>query len=186
MYSGADPGFLIGWGANPPGGGANIQICQIFPKNCMKLRKFWSMGGGHAPGAPPWIRHLYWVLLPVYEPNMQAVPPSRRVKCIVDVVLSYCSGHISKYVAHSLLPDPCIPNPCAPGSCSENRFGGVMCTCDFTGTYGDHCKQGIYVTIQIFLMWLFIGVGNCRIWCKNPLQLLVWDVFIVIYKSACP
>ena len=27
--AGADPGFLVG-------GGANIQICQIFPKNCMK------------------------------------------------------------------------------------------------------------------------------------------------------
>ena len=36
--AGADPGFLVG-------GGANIQICQIFPKNCMKLRKFWSVGG---------------------------------------------------------------------------------------------------------------------------------------------
>ena len=41
-------------GANPLGGGANIQICQIFPKNCMKLRKCWSVGGG---GCPPWMRH---------------------------------------------------------------------------------------------------------------------------------
>ena len=30
--TGADPGFLAGGGVNPPGGGANIQICQIFPK----------------------------------------------------------------------------------------------------------------------------------------------------------
>ena len=50
--SGADPGFLIGGGTNPPGGGTNIQICQIFPKKCMKLRKFWSVGG-HMLGAPP-------------------------------------------------------------------------------------------------------------------------------------
>ena len=44
--SGADPGFVIGGGANPPEGGASILICQIFPKNCMKLRKFWSEWGG--------------------------------------------------------------------------------------------------------------------------------------------
>ena len=50
--AGADPGLLVG-------GGANIQICQIFPKNCMKLRKFWSMGrGGGALGAPPLDRPL--------------------------------------------------------------------------------------------------------------------------------
>ena len=30
--SGADPGFPIGGGANPEGGGANIQFCQIFQK----------------------------------------------------------------------------------------------------------------------------------------------------------
>ena len=30
--SGADPGFFVGGGANPPGGGANIQIFQIFLK----------------------------------------------------------------------------------------------------------------------------------------------------------
>ena len=34
-------------------------MCQHthFPKNCMKLRKFWSVGGDRAPRAPPWIRH---------------------------------------------------------------------------------------------------------------------------------
>ena len=30
--SGADTGFPVGGGANPWGGGANIQICRIFPK----------------------------------------------------------------------------------------------------------------------------------------------------------
>ena len=49
--SGADPGFPVGGGANPPGGGANIWFCQIFWKNCMKLRKFWAVGGAHR--APP-------------------------------------------------------------------------------------------------------------------------------------
>ena len=52
IVSGADPGFLVGGGANPPRGGANTQICQIFPKNCMKLRKFWSVGGGARQGHP--------------------------------------------------------------------------------------------------------------------------------------
>ena len=39
----ADLGFPVGGGANPRG--TNIQICQIFPKKCMKLRKCWSVGG---------------------------------------------------------------------------------------------------------------------------------------------
>ena len=50
--AGADTGFLVGGGANPPGGDTNIQIFQIFPKKCMR---FWS-GGAHR-GSPPWIRH---------------------------------------------------------------------------------------------------------------------------------
>ena len=32
MYSGADPGFPVGGGANPRGGGANIRFCQILRK----------------------------------------------------------------------------------------------------------------------------------------------------------
>ena len=52
QLTGMDPGFLIGGGANPPGRGPNIQICQIFPKKCMKLRKFWSVEGVHAGGNP--------------------------------------------------------------------------------------------------------------------------------------
>ena len=42
--AGPDPGFRVGGGANAPGEGANIKICQIFPGNCMKLRKLWSAG----------------------------------------------------------------------------------------------------------------------------------------------
>ena len=42
----ADPEFNPGGGINPSGGGgANIQFCQIFPKNCMKLKEF-GWGGG--------------------------------------------------------------------------------------------------------------------------------------------
>ena len=52
MLTGADPRFSVGGGANPPGESANIQICQVFPKNCMKLRKFWSVGG-RPPLDPP-------------------------------------------------------------------------------------------------------------------------------------
>ena len=50
--AGADPGFLVGEGANPAGEGANIKNCQIFPRNCMKLRKLWSVGGD-TPLDPP-------------------------------------------------------------------------------------------------------------------------------------
>ena len=41
---GEDPGFPIGGGTNPPGGCQHI-ILPNFVKNCMKLRKFWSVGG---------------------------------------------------------------------------------------------------------------------------------------------
>ena len=41
-------------GADPLGGRLHT-ILSNFPKNCMKLRKFWAVGGrgGRAPGAPP-------------------------------------------------------------------------------------------------------------------------------------
>ena len=41
---GEDPGFPIGGGTNPPGGCQHI-ILPNFVKNCMKLRKFWGIGG---------------------------------------------------------------------------------------------------------------------------------------------
>ena len=47
----ADPGFTVGGGANPPGGG-NLRICQNFSKKCMKLQTFWAIGGGGAASAP--------------------------------------------------------------------------------------------------------------------------------------
>ena len=48
---GTDPGFSVLGGANPPERGRKPMILANFPKNCMKLRKFWTVGG--APGAPP-------------------------------------------------------------------------------------------------------------------------------------
>ena len=39
-----DPGFPIGGGTNP--GGRQHTKLSDFPKNCMKLRKFWSVGVG--------------------------------------------------------------------------------------------------------------------------------------------
>ena len=47
----ADPGFPRGGCANHKGGGANLLFLPIFPKNCMKLKKF-GLGGG-ASLAPP-------------------------------------------------------------------------------------------------------------------------------------
>ena len=51
IFSGVDPGFSIGGGANPPRRGRQPMILPNFPKNCMKLRKFWTVGGdaGSAP-----------------------------------------------------------------------------------------------------------------------------------------
>ena len=49
--TGADPGFPVGRVPTYQGG-TNIRFCHIFQKNCMKLRKFWAVGGC-APGVPP-------------------------------------------------------------------------------------------------------------------------------------
>ena len=46
----ADLGFSRGGCANPKGG-RQPTICLIFPKNCMKMKKFWPRGG--ASLAPP-------------------------------------------------------------------------------------------------------------------------------------
>ena len=45
--AGADPGFPVGGGANPPGGRQHMILPNI-AKNCMKLRTFWAPWG-----APP-------------------------------------------------------------------------------------------------------------------------------------
>ena len=48
LLTGAELGFLVGGGANPPGGGGRQHTnLPDVPKNCMKLRKFWS--GGASP-----------------------------------------------------------------------------------------------------------------------------------------
>ena len=36
-------------GRQLPRGGANLWFCQKFPKNCIKLRTFWTVGGLGAP-----------------------------------------------------------------------------------------------------------------------------------------
>ena len=50
--AGADPGFSVGGGANPPERGHQPMILSNFPKNYMKLRKFWTVGGAHAGSTP--------------------------------------------------------------------------------------------------------------------------------------
>ena len=59
---GADPGFSIGGGANHPGRGHQPIILPNFPKNCMKLRTFWTVGG--EPGSPPLDLPLVGIPLP--------------------------------------------------------------------------------------------------------------------------
>ena len=52
LLPGADPGFPVGGGANLPRGGQHI-ILLDFPKNSMKLRKIWSVGGRPPALVPP-------------------------------------------------------------------------------------------------------------------------------------
>ena len=51
-FTGADPGFPVGGGANLPGGRQHM-ILPNFAKNCMKLRKFRAVGGGGMRRGPP-------------------------------------------------------------------------------------------------------------------------------------
>ena len=59
VHAGADPGFPVGGGTNPPGGAPTYDFAMILPnfaKNCMKMRTFWAVGGestGCAPLNPP-------------------------------------------------------------------------------------------------------------------------------------
>ena len=43
---GADPGFSVGGDTNASGRGPQPMILPNFPKNCMKLKKFWTVEGG--------------------------------------------------------------------------------------------------------------------------------------------
>ena len=71
----ADPGFPRGGCANCKGGGANLLFLTIFPKNCMKLKKFGPRGGRASLAPPPWIRQ--WE---IFEKNITNV---RFVWCSV-------------------------------------------------------------------------------------------------------
>ena len=53
--SGADPGFPVGGSPTLQEGDVSTVYTSLpdFPKNCMKLRKFWSVGVGGAPGETP-------------------------------------------------------------------------------------------------------------------------------------
>ena len=52
--AGADPGFPVLGGADPLGGHQHT-ILSNFPKNYMKSREFWAMGGGPPKSATVWI-----------------------------------------------------------------------------------------------------------------------------------
>ena len=66
LNTGADPGFPIGRGANPPGRGYQHTNLPDFLKNCMKLRNFGSLGGWGARGVHArgmlghWNRWDFW------------------------------------------------------------------------------------------------------------------------------
>ena len=50
--SGADPEFPVEGAPALKEGAPTYDIAKIFQKNCMKLRKFWAVGGGGEGGAP--------------------------------------------------------------------------------------------------------------------------------------
>ena len=65
-------------GRQPSRRGCQHTIFPNFPKNCMKMRKFWAVGA-RAPGAPPLDPQLSWIApLP---PN--SIPPQQRAVCIL-------------------------------------------------------------------------------------------------------
>ena len=51
--AGADPGFPVGGGADPPGGGAPTYDFVKISQNMHEIEKILDHRGGRAPGAPP-------------------------------------------------------------------------------------------------------------------------------------
>ena len=49
----ADPGFPVGGGADPLGGGHRPLMCTLFGKNVCENERNGSCWGGGAPAAPP-------------------------------------------------------------------------------------------------------------------------------------
>ena len=58
--AGADPGFPIAGGDNPPGGAATYDFAK-FREKLHEIEKILGRRGGRAPGAPPPISATEWV-----------------------------------------------------------------------------------------------------------------------------
>ena len=54
----ADPGFPLGGGAKPQGGGANLLFGKKFAEDYLKMKEFGP--GGRVPGAPPLDLPMHW------------------------------------------------------------------------------------------------------------------------------
>ena len=123
--AGVDPRFPVGGGANPPGGVRQHTNLADFPKNCMKLRKFWSVGGGMRRECPPWIRHCIVITFllrpkPVSDLRRSRCTPSPPVPYPTDQILLNSSGgsrisprrgrQLSGGCQHTILPN--FPKNC--------------------------------------------------------------------------
>ena len=86
IIPGADPGFPVGGGPKPPGGGAKLQFCQHFPQNCIKLQKIWAMGRRRRVGGRWDARGTN------LDPPLNAYTFTPHNCCSVD--LFWCSGQI--------------------------------------------------------------------------------------------
>ena len=114
--AGADAGFPVGGGANTPGGGRQHTNLPDFPKNCMRLRKFWSMEvRGPHQGCPPWIRHRKGV------PGMCSPAVSPTVFIIMQFWWKSCQMIDWLIPLHGLAP----PHLSNPGSASALKSSFV-------------------------------------------------------------
>ena len=104
----ADPGFSQR-GRQPSGEAPGYKFMKFSPKNCMKSRNIWSLGGSVCLGAPPpaWIRLLIWVC------QNPGCTPIREVLCNFDRPGS-CQDH------HTL---PKIDCSCQPSKSSNFNTG---------------------------------------------------------------
>ena len=75
IYTGEDPGFPVGGGADPPSGGRQHTILSNFPKNCMKSRKFWTIGEG--------ARHWY-IRQMTTKASVNMVKPCKYVMMVIE------------------------------------------------------------------------------------------------------
>ena len=98
MTIGADPGFPVGGGADPPGGTPTYNFVKISNKNCMKSRTFWALG---PPLDPPLD---YIKLTRVFSCALLLSAGSHVVRRVTSVNVAWGLSNVTYPIMQLILP----------------------------------------------------------------------------------